>query len=78
MGASFRLPVLLLVAVLTKPLLAFVRGHFMALPLLSAWHGDLSLTWIKSGFVFDVQMFFDNSFRAIAALRPISVEGSAV
>lgn len=43
-GAFFHLPILLLVTVLTKPLLAFVRGHFMALTLLSAWHGDPWLT----------------------------------
>lgn len=29
---------LLFVTVFAKPFLAFVRGHFMALPLLSAWH----------------------------------------
>ena len=44
MGALFQLPALLLVAVLTKPLLAFVRGHFMALALFTAWHGDLWMT----------------------------------
>lgn len=33
--------VLLFVTVLTKPLLALVRGHFMALALLSTWHGIL-------------------------------------
>jgi hypothetical protein len=39
--APFVLSVLLLVTVLTKPLLALVRGHFMALALLSTWHGIL-------------------------------------
>jgi hypothetical protein len=39
-----QLPVLLLVTVLTKPLLALVRGHFMALALFTAWHGDLWMT----------------------------------
>ena len=43
-GRFFHLPALLLVAVLTKPLLAFVRSHFMALALFTAWHGDLWMT----------------------------------
>ena len=39
--APFVLLVLLLVTVLTKPLLALMRGHLMALALLSTWHGIL-------------------------------------
>jgi hypothetical protein len=39
--APFVLLVLLLVTVLAKPLLALMRGHFMALALLSTWHGIL-------------------------------------
>ena len=37
-GAPNVLLVLLFVTVLTKPFLALVRGHFMTLTLLSAWH----------------------------------------
>ncbi|GEM_PF-6007372 len=40
-GALSYLPALLLMAILAKPLLALVSGHFMALALLSAWHVNL-------------------------------------
>ena len=36
--APMTLFILLLVTVLTKPLFALVRGHFMTLALFSAWH----------------------------------------
>ena len=42
----YGLPVLLLVTVLTKPLLALMRRHLMTLALLSAWHRVTRVSWV--------------------------------
>jgi hypothetical protein len=41
------LSVLLLVTVLSKAFLPFVRGHFMALTFFSAWHSFKFLSGVK-------------------------------